>query len=60
MSALGQKRRSAHVRVMSPLPPKANIAERPFDLLPPLVQCDLSIRNICDRQIGVAGTFLQK
>jgi len=32
MSALGQKRRSAHVRVMSPLPPKANIAERPFDL----------------------------
>jgi hypothetical protein len=28
MSALGQKQTSAHVRVMSALPPKAGIAER--------------------------------
>jgi hypothetical protein len=28
MSALGQKRTSGHVRVMSALPPKADIAER--------------------------------
>jgi hypothetical protein len=28
MSDLGQKRTSAHVRVMSALPPKADIAER--------------------------------
>jgi len=29
MSALGQKRTLEHVRVMSALPPKADIAERP-------------------------------
>jgi hypothetical protein len=28
MSALGQKQTSAHVRVMSALPPKADIVER--------------------------------
>ena len=32
MSALGQKRTSGHVRVMSALPPKADIAERNWDV----------------------------
>jgi len=30
MSALGQKQTSAHVRVMSALPPKADIRERDY------------------------------
>jgi len=31
-SAVGQKRTSGHVRVMSALPPKADIAERDRDV----------------------------
>jgi hypothetical protein len=32
MSALGQKQTSAHVRVMSALPPKADIGTQPRDV----------------------------
>jgi hypothetical protein len=33
MSALGQKQTSGHVRVMSALPPKADIEEWPLDAI---------------------------
>jgi len=32
MSALGQKQTSAHVRVMSALPPKADITDHDWDV----------------------------
>jgi hypothetical protein len=32
MSALGQKRTSAHVRIMSALPPNADIRQRDWDV----------------------------
>ena len=54
MSALGQKRTLAHVRVMSALPPKADIAESDWHVrfVPEADSCTAAKRSLFDQLIG--------